>query len=128
MDVVIKVVAFSLVVLFIYMLLHETKSVLSLMILLTAGILIFLFISPYIKEIISFMRSMADKVGMDFAYIQIVMKIIAIAYLSTFCSMLCRDAGVTVLGKKVEFTGKIMILFLAVPIMMSVLDSILKIM
>ncbi|MGL5245013.1 MAG: stage III sporulation protein AD [Sarcina sp.] len=128
MEVVLKVVAFSLVVLFIYMLLRETKSTLALMIILTAGILIFLFISPYIREILYFMRSMADKVGMDFAYIQIVMKIIAIAYISTFCSMICRDADVFVLAKKVEFTGKIMILFLAVPIMISVLDSILKLM
>ena len=56
------------------------------------------------------------------------MKIIAIAYLSTFCSYICNDAGVTVLGKKVEFTGKIMILLLAIPIMANILNSILSIM
>ena len=65
---------------------------------------------------------------MDSSYIAIVMKIIAIAYLSTFCSYICNDAGVTVLGKKVEFTGKIMILLLAIPIMANILNSILSIM
>ena len=48
--------------------------------------------------------------------------------LLSFCSYICNDAGVTVLGKKVEFTGKIMILLLAIPIMANILNSILSIM
>ncbi len=83
---------------------------------------------PYVNEIIAFMQDIARESGMDSSYIAIVMKIIAIAYLSTFCSYICNDAGVTVLGKKVEFTGKIMILLLAIPIMANILNSILSIM
>ncbi|EGT3615737.1 stage III sporulation protein AD [Clostridium perfringens] len=128
MDVLIQVVGFSLITLFLYLFLKETKGTFAVMLLLAAGIIIFLFVMPYVNEIISFMQNIAKESGMDSSYIAIVMKIIAIAYLSTFCSYICNDAGVTVLGKKVEFTGKIMILLLAIPIMVNILNSILSIM
>lgn len=113
---------------FLYLFLKEAKSPFAVMLLLAAGIIIFLFLIPYVNEIISFMQNIAKDSGMDSTYIQIVMKVIAIAYLSTFCSFICNDAGVTVLGKKVEFAGKIMILILAIPIMVNILKSILSIM
>ncbi|ELC8441722.1 stage III sporulation protein AD [Clostridium perfringens] len=128
MDVLIQVISFSLITLFLYLFLKETKGTFAVMLLLAAGIVIFLFVMPYVNEIITFMQNIARESGMDSSYIAIVMKIIAIAYLSTFCSYICNDAGVTVLGKKVEFTGKIMILLLAIPIMVNILNSILSIM
>ena len=127
MDVVIKVVSFSLIVLFVYLILKESKGTIATLVTLISGILIFMFISPYIKEILDFMVNMTDKVGMDVTYVQIVMKVIAIAYLTTFCSILCKDAGANLISAKVEFAGKIMILLLAIPIMVNILDTILKI-
>lgn len=128
MDVVIQVISFAFVSLFLYLVLKDSKSTFAIFLLLGSGVIIFLFITPYVSEIITFMQDIARESGMDSTYIAIVMKIIAIAYLSTFCSYICSDAGVTVLGKKVEFTGKIMILLLAIPIMANILNSILSIM
>lgn len=128
MDVVIQVISFAFVSLFLYLVLKDSKSTFAIFLLLGSGVIIFLFITPYVSEIITFMQDIARESGMDSTYIAIVMKIIAIAYLSTFCSHICNDAGVTVLGKKVEFTGKIMILLLAIPIMANILNSILSIM
>ncbi|WP_300349882.1 stage III sporulation protein AD [Clostridium sp.] len=128
MDVLVQVICFSLISMFLYLFLKELKSPFAVMLLLISGIIIFLFIMPYLNEIITFMHNIAKDSGMDSTYIGIVMKVIAIAYLSTFCSYICNDAGVTVLGKKVEFAGKIMILLLAIPIMINILNSILSIM
>lgn len=127
MDVVIQVIAFSLVVMFLYLVLKENKSVVASMLLLISGIIIYIFIFPYIKEIMMFVETMTENSGIDVTYIQIVMKIIAISYLATFCSVLCKDVGVNTMATKVEFTAKVMILLLAIPIMRNVLDSILKI-
>lgn len=127
MNVVIQVVAFSLVVMFLYLVLKENKSVVASMLLLVSGIIIYIFIFPYIKEIMMFVETMTENSGIDVTYIQIVMKIIAISYLATFCSVLCKDVGINTMATKVEFTAKIMILLLAIPIMRNVLDSILKI-
>jgi len=49
-------------------------------------------------------------------------------HISSFCSEICRDAGESSIASKVEFAGKILILTLAIPILMAVMQTILKIM
>ena len=127
MDAVIQVVTFSLVVMFLYLVLKESKNTVASMLLLISGIIIYIFIFPYVKEIMEFVKTMTNSTGIDVTYIQIVMKIIAISYLATFSSVLCKDVGINSIATKVEFTAKIMILLLSMPIMKNVLDSILKI-
>lgn len=127
MDAVIQVVAFSLVVMFLYLVLKENKSTVASMVLLISGVMICLFVFPYIREIMTFVENMTSSSGIDVTYVQMVMKIIAISYLATFCSVLCKDVGINTIATKVEFTAKIMILLLAMPIMKNVLDSILNI-
>lgn len=50
------------------------------------------------------------------AYIDVVLRIIGIAYLTEFAAQVSRDAGEGALGQKVELGGKALILVLAVPI------------
>ena len=78
---------------------------------------------PYAEGI----KDIANKANIDTVYIGIVLKILAIAYITSFCSEICKDSGAGSIGSKVEFAGKIMILGLAVPILMAVLNSILQI-
>ena len=124
---IIKIVSFAFIALFIYMLLKEKKSELAIFVVLAAGITIFLSAMGVLTEIMNFIESIADRANINTVYIEIVIKILAIAYLTSFCSELCKDAGASSIGTKVEFAGKILILSLAVPILMAVLDSILQI-
>ena len=124
---IIKVVSFALAALFIFMLLGERKKELAVLGAIIAGAIIFLALIDKLSEIINFINTIADKANIDMVYIGIVLKILAIAYLSTFCSEICKDAGATSIASKVEFAGKILILALAIPILMAVLNSILQI-
>ena len=123
----IQVVAFILVALFVYLILKEKKSDISVLLLLAAGLLVFLFCISQIQGIIDFLKNISDKAGIDTVYFKIVLKILAIAYLASFASEICKDAGASSLASKVEFAGKIFILSLAIPILMTVLNSILDI-
>ena len=124
---IIKVVSFALAALFIFMLLGERKKELAVLVAIIAGAIIFLALIDKLSEIINFINTIADKANIDMVYIGIVLKILAIAYLSTFCSEICKDAGATSIASKVEFAGKILILALAIPILIAVLNSILQI-
>ncbi len=124
---IIKIVGFAFIALFIYLLLKEKKSELAIFVILVAGITIFFSAIGVLGEIITFVENIADRANINTVYIQIVLKILAIAYLTSFCSELCKDSGAGSIGSKVEFAGKILILSLAVPILMAVLDSILQI-
>ncbi len=124
---ILKVVSFALIALFIYLLFKDRRHDIALLISLVAGTLIFIFTIGEIQNIILFLKSIANKAGIDVIYIGIIMKILAIAYLASFAAEICKDAGASTIGSKVEFAGKIMILSLSIPILMAVLDSILKI-
>lgn len=125
---IIKIVSFAFIVLFLFLLFKDKRSDIAVLIILAAGAIMFLFLANELTSIISFFREIADKANIDIVYIGIVLKILAIAYLSTFCAEICRDAGSSSLANKVELAGKVLILGLSVPILMAVLNSILKIM
>lgn len=125
---IIKIVAISYITLFIMLLFRQSKNELNTLLTLTAGALIFLIIIEPLKEIIEFLIQIADKANIDTVYIGIVLKILAIAYIASFSSALCKDANADSLATQIDFSGKIMILVLAIPILMAVLNSILKIM
>jgi len=125
---ILKVVCLAFVALFISLFLKSIKSELSSLLLLVASALILLLMIEPLREIITFVRTVADKANIDTVYIGIVLKILGIAYIASFSSALCKDANADSLATQIDFSGKIMILLLAVPILMAVLNSILQIM
>lgn len=124
---IIKIVGFAFAALFIYLLLKDKKSDVAFYVLIVAGILIFMYMIGQLGEVINFIDDIASKANINTVYIEIVFKILAIAYITSFCSEICKDAGASTIASKVEFSGKVMILALAIPILMAVLDSILQI-
>ncbi|MBD7910019.1 MULTISPECIES: stage III sporulation protein AD [Clostridium] len=124
---ILKVISFVLIALFLYLFFKDKRSDLAILVMLAAGILVFIFCLTELSQVINFLKSIAEKAGFDIVYLGIVLKILAIAYLASFGSEICKDAGASSLASKVEFSGKIFILVLAIPILMAVLDSILQI-
>lgn len=124
---IIKVVSFAFIALFLVMIVKEGKKEYAVQISMAAGVLIFVFMLSKLTVVIQFIQKLANDAHIDVIYLTTVFKILGIAYLATFCSEICKDAGESSLASKVEFAGKIFILVLAVPILMAVLQSILKI-
>lgn len=124
---ILQVISFAFVALFLYLLFKDKRGDLATLILLATGVVIFIYSMTQVSEVVTFLKTIADKAGIDIVYIQIVLKILAIAYLASFASEICKDAGAGSLASKVEFSGKMFILVLAIPILMAVLDSILQI-
>ena len=125
---IIKIVAFAFMALFIVLIFKGRRDDLAIQVSIAAGILIFLFMVNKLTIIMSFLQTLANKANIDVVYLNTVFKILGIAYLASFCSEICRDAGESSIAAKVEFAGKILILVLAIPILMAVMESILKIM
>ena len=125
---IIKVVAFAFTALFIVLIFKGRRDDLAIQVSIAAGILIFLFMINKLTIIMSFLQTLANKANIDVVYLNTVFKILGIAYLASFSSEICRDAGESSIAAKVEFAGKILILVLAIPILMAVMQSILKIM
>lgn len=127
MDIV-KIVSFALVSLLVVTLVKNDRKDIAILISLVAGMIIFMFMISRITIIVNFLQNLSNKANIDVVYLDTVFKILGIAYLTSFCSEICKDAGEGSIASKVEFSGKILILTLAIPILMAVMQTILKIM
>lgn len=58
------------------------------------------------------------------AYINILVKIIGITYVTEFAASLCKDSGYQAIGEQVELVGKLSILAISMPILLALLDTI----
>ncbi|GAA0121327.1 MAG: stage III sporulation protein AD [Clostridium argentinense] len=125
---ILQIVGFAFCALFITQTIKGKRDDIALFISLIAGIIIFLFMISKLTAVINFLQTLANKANIDVIYLDAVFKILGIAYLSSFCSEVCRDAGENSIASKVEFAGKILIITLAMPILMGVMQTILKIM
>jgi stage III sporulation protein AD len=124
---IIKIVSFAFAALFIYIMFKDRRGDIAVLVSLAAGTILFLLIISSLNDVINFVNDITTKANIDMVYIGVVFKILAISYLATFCSEICKDAGASSIASKVEFSAKILILTLAIPILMAVLQSILQI-
>ncbi|CAM3013602.1 stage III sporulation protein AD [Hathewaya histolytica] len=122
-----KIVGFAFISLSIVLIFKGRRDDLATEISLAAGIVIFLLVVPKLTIIVNFLQLLSHKANIDVYYLNLVFKILGIAYITSFCSEVCKDAGVSGIGNKVELAGKIIILSLSIPILMAVLDAIIKI-
>ena len=80
-------------------------------------------IEPF-SSAIGVFRSIADQANLDASLVGGVVKIIGVGYLTEFSASLCEDYGVSSVGKKMQFAGKILILTLSLPMITSIFRSI----
>lgn len=56
--------------------------------------------------------------------IAVLNQVLAVAYITDLTAQLCRDAGESAVGGKVELAGKVIIFYLALPILSAILELI----
>ena len=105
----------------------ENKPVMALMVSIITSLVIFIFIIPKFSEIISLFNIAEKSISINSQYITILVKSVAIAYISMFSSQICRDFGQNAIGDKVELGAKIMIMVLAVPVIENLVNMVIGI-
>lgn len=71
--------------------------------------------------IISYMYEITKETGFS-VYIETVIKALGIAVISESAADLCRDAGESAIASKTEFAAKIMIIYLALPVIKNLIS------
>ncbi len=100
------------------------RSEIAIQISLVAAAIMFFWAVPYLKTIFEMFRDISNRIGLDVKYINLVLKVIGIAYVAEFGAQLCRDSGESALASKIEFGGKIIIVTLSMPVLYSFLEII----
>ena len=124
---IVQVVALGLVAAILVTFLREHRPEMAIQVSLVAGIIIILMVISKVAVAVNTITEMAIGAGINFLYMQTLLRIIGVAYLAEFGSQVCRDAGEGSLASRIEFAAKILILVMAVPIVIAVMDSIIRI-
>ena len=123
---VLQIVAIGLIATVLVVVVKSQKPELALLLSIAAGVIIFLLVLGKIGSIMDIIKDLAARAGINMVYLGAILKIIGIAYIAEFGAQICRDAGEGAIATKIEFASKILIMALAVPIVVAVLQALLK--
>ncbi|PKM85963.1 MAG: stage III sporulation protein AD [Firmicutes bacterium HGW-Firmicutes-12] len=104
----------------------ERNKEAAILISLVTGVIIFLFALSKVEAVIEVLWKLAASANINLFYLTTILKIIGIAYIAEFGSQICKDAGEGSIATKIEFAAKVLVMVLAMPIIVAILESILR--
>jgi stage III sporulation protein AD len=125
---IIQIIGIGLVSTIIIIILRKQKPEIAVQAGIAAGALIFLLIAAKLSAVVDLLGEYAARADIRPMYFTAVLKITGIAYIAEFGAEICRDAGEGAIAAKIEMAGKVIIIVLAMPVITSLVDLVLKIM
>lgn len=116
-----KILAVALVAVVIISLVKAYKPEFTIETTLCASIILLYFIIEALVYGISYISNIYSNLSYGKSYFPIIIKVLAISYVTEFAVALCQDAGEKAIASKVELAGKIAIFFAAIPVFNSLL-------
>ena len=125
--IILKIVGVAIVASVLIIVIRQEKPELAFLLSLLTGLIILILVIEQVGVIVDLITQLAEKAEIDLMYFNTIVKIVGIAYIGEFGAEITRDAGEKALAGKVEMAAKIIIMFLAIPIMVSLIETIVKI-
>lgn len=119
---VFKILFVAIIGVLLSVLLKQYRGEYQIFIGLACGIILFTFSFKYIEGIFSGLSSIVDKAGINRVYFELLLKAVGISYLCELGISICKDANESAIALKLEMAGKLLLLFMAFPIFMEVLN------
>lgn len=88
---------------------------------LAVSVIIFLYILGCMNPVFSLVDNLIEISGTSGEYIGILIKSLAVCYITQLASDCCRDCGETAIASRIDFAGKIALLLIAVPLFEAIL-------
>ena len=124
---VIKIIGIGLISLIIIIIVRQYKPEFTLYVSLLAGALILVFIMDKISGIIDLLTSLSNKTAINNDFLVLLIKITGIAFLTEFAVSICKDSGESAIASKVDMGGKVIIVSMSIPIISSLLETVIEI-
>ncbi|HKL80161.1 MAG TPA: stage III sporulation AC/AD family protein [Mobilitalea sp.] len=120
----IKIAILGIAAILMAILFKKGKEEYSLYISIAACITIILLGIGKLEVILDTITKLQGYIKINKAYIDVLIKIIGITYVTEFASSLCKDSGYQSIGEQVELVGKLTILAISMPILLALLETI----
>jgi len=125
---IIKIIGIAFSAVAIIIIIKQYKPEFTLYISLVASILILFLLLDKVSGIVNLLTTLANKMnGTSQEFLKILIKITGIAFLTEFAVNICKDSGESAIASKVDLGGKVIIITMSIPIISSMLETVLKI-
>ena len=124
---IIKIIGVGLIAHIIIIIVKQYRPEFTMYVSVAAGIIILLLVMDKLSSIIDLLTNLANKTSINNEFIFLLIKITGIAILTEFASSVCKDSGESAIASKVDMGGKIIIIAMSIPIIASLLETILKV-
>lgn len=126
MNGLIHIVAVGLVGGLLALTLRQQKPEMALLISLMTSLIIAMQVIADVGTVVSEIEEIINECGVEMKYFAVCVKAVGISYISQFAAEILRDGGETATASKVEAAGKVAILILTLPVIMSFLRLCIK--
>lgn len=123
---IVQVVGFGILAMVLSLILKEYRPELAIQLSIVAGVIMVLLVIGYVVNVVQVVTEISVDAGMNIVYLQSLLRIVGIAYLAEFGAQVCRDAGENSIAAKIDFAAKVIILVIAMPIILAVIESIMQ--
>lgn len=121
-----KLVGLALISTILCLIIKKDRPEMAMFIGILTGIMILLSVTYKFNFIIESINELANKANIPTMYISLIIKLIGIAYLMEFAIQICKDCGEGNIAAKLEFGGKIIVMTMSFPILITIVDMILN--
>jgi len=91
---------------------------------MAASVLILLYAAGTLTRVVGELNTLFSYIALPDGYLEILLKILGVAYLAEFGSALCKDAGQSAIAGQIELVGKLTILAISMPVVTALFETI----
>ena len=124
---IIKIIGIGITAIIIIIILKQYKPEFAVYTSIIAGIAILLLSLSQMSGVINLLKDISSRASISSEFLGIILKITGIAILTEFAVSICQDSGESAIANKIDVGGKIMIITMSIPIISSLLETILKV-
>ncbi len=124
---VIKIIGIGLIALIIIIILKQYKPEFAVYVSILAGVIILALSLSQISGVINLLNDISSRANINGQFLGIILKITGIAILTEFAVSICQDSGEKSIANKIDIGGKAIIMTISLPIISSLLETILKV-
>ncbi len=101
---------------------RQYKPEMALGISTACGILILIAVISLLRPSVEAITELTDAAGLDDGYAAILLKALAVCYITQLSADCCRDAGESAIASKIELAGKAAIVVISLPVFTSLAE------
>lgn len=121
-----RVIGLGLMGTVLLVIIREQRAEIGVVLRIAIGVVMLLLIIPDLARVVASLVHLSELAHIPGSYLGLLLKVVGISYLTVFVAHIAYDSGEAGTGWRVELGGKIVILILAVPLIASITETILK--